>query len=969
MESPRPLFIVAAWIGLWAGVSPGADGWPSHSRLPVPEGIPRYEIGVRVDVARRLAIARERVRFTNRTTNEVRELVFHVYPRFRVADADWNLLGKTMEVLRLSPDEAMDRQGRRLSVQRASLDGKDLTVRFDEAVDTIMTLDLPSPVKPGASVEVEIDFRVELPDKWGRWGQHDGITYLANWYPVLAYHDQKGWEKTPFVPWHQPWHQEAGQYRVTVDLPSDQMVASTGSIVSTQQVDEGWKRLKIETAPARDFALVCSSRFQAFERKAGETRVRVLALPETAENAKACLDFACEVIPLYEAWFGPYFDEEFEIVTSYFGWNGNECAGLVMIDQRVMNLPSVGVRYLDHLVSHETLHQWFWNTVGTDGYAETFMDEGIVSAVTARRLDAKYGRNGSLVVWPRGLGWLPTIGREDMRLSGYYGWRAKGNGGPVLQDLKTMGNLSALFSLAYDRGGKVINMVENRLGPERFEAFFRKIYHDYAFKTLSFADFRRELAAFDPGQNWDDFLDGWLIEHADTDWSVERVSIGGADDKGVHPVTIEVKQKREMLEPTVVLCDCDASEIRVPLWPERGDYEVPGAKVSRKGDTWTIQVDAPVRPRQVEVDPDHALLDAVPDNNRWKPEVAWRVTPLMTPLDESSTFQAYDRISVVAGPFIDMYARGGFKVGIQRLEKWQLTAWAGTEPALREAIFGGQLLFPHTPFPRWVSGIFYEEGLYNFYNDKRHSGGRLFTRYKFLETSSFLTEDQGFAELYLGTGNEFWQGDDGRPVNGNLTAIGGRLRASTLFPVWDPVGGNLLELTVERGDRAIGSKYDYVRMTGEVGVVRALPESTGAYFSKTKLALRAYGGWAFPDDQPYFRLGGGRRLRGLDLTQYTGSAVWLGTAEWRFPIWADMNQGDPTGLLHGQNLFGSLFYDVGQSYLRGNFSPVVHSVGFGLRLDVSLFSFLERAALRMDIAQPIGIGRGPVLWFGLNQVF
>ena len=82
-----------------------------------------------------------------------------------------------------------------------------------------------------------------------------------------------------------------------------------------------------------------------------------------------------------------------------------------------------------------------------------------------------------------------------------------------------------------------------------------------------------------------------------------------------------------------------------------------------------------------------------------------------------------------------------------------------------------------------------------------------------------------------------------------------------------------------------------------------------------------------------------------------------------------MNQDDPSHLLHGQNLFGSLFYDVGQSYLRGNFSPVVHSVGFGLRLDVSLFSFLERAALRMDIAQPIGIGRGPVLWFGLNQVF
>lgn len=46
-------------------------------------------------------------------------------------------------------------------------------------------------------------------------------------------------------------------------------------------------------------------------------------------------------------------------------------------------------------------------------------------------------------------------------------------------------------------------------------------------------------------------------------------------------------------------------------------------------------------------------------------------------------------------------------------------------------------------------------------------------------------------------------------------------------------------------------------------------------------------------------------------------------------------------------------------------------VGVGLRLDFSLFAFLERAALRVDLAQPVGLGtgRGPVLWFGLNQVF
>ena len=124
-----------------------------------------------------------------------------------------------------------------------------------------------------------------------------------------------------------------------------------------------------------------------------------------------------------------------------------------------------------------------------------------------------------------------------------------------------------------------------------------------------------------------------------------------------------------MVEPTVVLCRCREGELRVPIWPERGSYEVPGAQVQRQGQKWIVTVDAPGEPTQIEVDPDHALLDARPDNNRWKPEIAWRLTPLLSPLDLSSQFQAYDRISVVAGPFVDQYARGGFKVGLQRVNR------------------------------------------------------------------------------------------------------------------------------------------------------------------------------------------------------------------------------------------------------------------------------------------------------------
>ena len=180
--------------------------------------------------------------------------------------------------------------------------------------------------------------------------------------------------------------------------------------------------------------------------------------------------------------------------------------------------------------------------------------------------------------------------------------------------------------------------------------------------------------------------------------------------------------------------------------------------------------------------------------------------------------------------------------------------------------------------------------------------------------------------------------------------------------------GEIFEIAAEYGNALLGSKLDYVRVVGQYGLVRKVPESWGI-LPNSRFALRAYGGWSWPDSASLFRLGGGQRLRALDLTSQEGSSVWLMTAEWRFPIWREINQDVLDHILSFRHLYGAAFYDVGQSYLKGHWGPVVHGPGFGFRWDVLLFSFLERATLRCEIAQPIGVRGGPVIWFGINQVF
>ena len=126
-------------------------------------------------------------------------------------------------------------------MERLTPDGKEvkreeLKHQWHKDLATALIVALPEPVPAGGTVAVSLSYTIELPQKQGRWGQWKGVTFLSNWHPVLAVHDgEKGWQPTPFVPWHQPWFNEAGVFTARVRLPKDEQVACTGSITKVEE--------------------------------------------------------------------------------------------------------------------------------------------------------------------------------------------------------------------------------------------------------------------------------------------------------------------------------------------------------------------------------------------------------------------------------------------------------------------------------------------------------------------------------------------------------------------------------------------------------------------------------------------------------------------------------------------------------------------------------------------------------------
>src|SRR5437764_266936 len=226
----------------------------------------------------------------------------------------------------------------------------------------------------------------------------------------------------------------------------------------------------------------------------------------------------------FAGWFGPYPYPEFIIAETYLGWNVRSCPGLAMIDTRVFALPAVSAGYAEYLVVEQVAQQWWGHLVGTNEYAETYLSVGLSSHLAHRLLDSAHGRDSRFFHYPRGLNWLPNVGRDDFRSSLLDEYLARGEGGPAAQEVPHFDEPARLAALAAGRGGKVFGMIEARLGEEAFLALLRDLAGRCAFGILKTTDLRHELEER-TGRSWEDFFRSWVYGAGLTDWCVGMVTL------------------------------------------------------------------------------------------------------------------------------------------------------------------------------------------------------------------------------------------------------------------------------------------------------------------------------------------------------------------------------------------------------------------------------------------------------------
>src|SRR5262249_14522486 len=159
-----------------------------------------YDLDIHLQLPDHRVVVHERVLWTNPCARPTDRVVFNVASHYAIPDKEIGFLAKMLEILRLSPSEALDFEGPACTVHRATLAAPartrggpvDLPSGFREDNATALEVFLPAPVGPGESVLLELAFTVRLPQKQGRWGQWNGTTFLAQWLPVAAFYGADG---------------------------------------------------------------------------------------------------------------------------------------------------------------------------------------------------------------------------------------------------------------------------------------------------------------------------------------------------------------------------------------------------------------------------------------------------------------------------------------------------------------------------------------------------------------------------------------------------------------------------------------------------------------------------------------------------------------------------------------------------------------------------------------------------------
>ena len=565
-----------------------------------------YNIDVRLDDAEQRLLGSERIRYHNNSPDVLRYLWVALDP---------NIYAPTSHAVATSLAPGLDELSfKRMAslLERQTFDGSCEITAVKDATgadlvyiinDTMMRVDLPQSLEPGALVEFSIDWNYAINDTSkvrGRTGyehfEEDGnyLYEIAQWFPRLcAYTDYTGWQNKQFLG-RGEFTLEFGDYLVNITVPEDHVVASTGSLQNPSEVlKPAWiQRLKRAESSQEPLFIVTPEEAKANEAsRASGTQTWTFQADNVrdfafASSRKFIWDAVLHPLEGSEpVWAMSYYPNEGEPLWSRYSTHAvvhtldvysahtfpypypvaisvNGPVGGMEYPMICFNGPrpeqdgsySARTKYgLISVVIHEVGHNWFPMIVNSDERQWTFMDEGLntfMQFLAEKTWEPDYpGRRGE----PQDI--TEYMSSERQR--------------PIMTNSES---ILQFGPNAYAKPATALNILrETVMGAELFDFAFAEYSRRWKFKRPEPADlFRTMEDASAVDLDW--FWRGWFYTTDACDQSISGLTRYTIDTQNPSVEKLQAQAERDEEPQTLTQARYASAAMRSERFPSLLDF-------------------------------------------------------------------------------------------------------------------------------------------------------------------------------------------------------------------------------------------------------------------------------------------------------------------------------------------------------------------------------------------------------------
>ena len=340
-----------------------------------------YEIKIDLDVENKLAQVKQKIDYVNETDSILKTLKLNLYPQFFEQGATHNVIASTKQ----ADCYYNGMSYAEFEIDRVEVEGKDIAVKYSGEYDEILLVDACKSLMPNERVNLSFEYNFKLPNCNHRFGYGENTINLANFYPIMCVFENGQFAENGYSPNGDPFYSDVSNYSVSITLPNEYIVASTGEKQSETATEKG-KIVSYKANMVRDFAMVISNKFNIASSKVGNTNIFYYYFNDLkAEDNLKC---GVDSIKTFSNLFGTYPYNTYVIVQTDFVHGGMEYPNLVMVSSSITNLDDY-----KNVIVHETAHQWWYGLVGNDEMRYPWLDEALTEFSTVLFYDHNQGYN------------------------------------------------------------------------------------------------------------------------------------------------------------------------------------------------------------------------------------------------------------------------------------------------------------------------------------------------------------------------------------------------------------------------------------------------------------------------------------------------------------------------------------------------------------------------------------------------